>query len=751
MARLNELPASTTDNFEILRRKFLRQNRDIARINSNQSLRIRALENECARLLSENLDLRGQILRLEKEAENNSSQRIADHALEIKARLEAQLADWGSMLATLGVEPPSKRRSPKGRRFARPRENASRSPTQRRIRLDTITDAEALALREGRLPPIQENKSYPRATMNSEEIMALCSEAADSSNSPDLGPPPVSRFVEDEPSKPESPSNKTGIQWLQSEAEEISKASENRPIPRLDYGQKAASNTEAKQETQAVVVKETKPETEATPIPKPPPLISTVKAGAKRKFGDENDRPKAAVVPAGKENEISAESGKALPARDLQKKRNIKDISARLEKAAGTRTPLSVKSTNEDISSPRKVASKAQAQIPDASKPATSTRGHHDPKNALATEGRIKAEKSLPRIDVQISATADTGPLPETTDIVISEPNTPLPAEPPLISPATPGSRSGPVHDTPPPADISLTGEISRPSRRARAAISYAEPNLRDKMRRPTKELFDAVAGEGKFSHRASTSAAPVPASTGKVPGSADSSHPLTSAGELHRDSIMMSPLAQKDRSPETLPNSVVLERRKRPSVTDSSNRESLAPAPDGPGDLSSSHPARSKNSGPARAEKHNTDISSVPDIYDFGSSSIISEPPADDAESTTKAANTSTTTTTNARSSSSSRNGRRVSTATRDDKTSSSSSSSVTTEVMPPTTKSKLSSSTNSRKRASMLPPRKTPMILDDDGDAEDESAADTSSEIISKESSSARDRVSRRRSMLL
>lgn len=37
----------------------------------------------------------------------------------------------------------------------------------------------------------------------------------------------------------------------------------------------------------------------------------------------------------------------------------------------------------------------------------------------------------------------------------------------------------------------------SRPSRRQRAVVSYAEPNLRDKMRRPTSELIDAVGGHG--------------------------------------------------------------------------------------------------------------------------------------------------------------------------------------------------------------------------------------------------------------
>lgn len=37
----------------------------------------------------------------------------------------------------------------------------------------------------------------------------------------------------------------------------------------------------------------------------------------------------------------------------------------------------------------------------------------------------------------------------------------------------------------------------SRPSRRQRAVVSYAEPNLRDKMRRPTSELIDAVGSHG--------------------------------------------------------------------------------------------------------------------------------------------------------------------------------------------------------------------------------------------------------------
>ena len=60
--------------------------------------------------------------------------------------------------------------------------------------------------------------------------------------------------------------------------------------------------------------------------------------------------------------------------------------------------------------------------------------------------------------------------------------------------------------DTPPPSDLtSLTpGALglnaeTRPSRRPRAAVSYAEPSLRGKMRRSTKEFTDAVVGEDRF------------------------------------------------------------------------------------------------------------------------------------------------------------------------------------------------------------------------------------------------------------
>ena len=154
---------------QTVRKKFLRQNRDIARVNSAQSLRIRSLEGECGRLLSDNLTLNGRILELERDLEESrEAQRIADHALEIKAKMEAQLREWSAMLGGLGVERAAKRHapsSPGGTTVARGRVSMNRSPAAKQRPRDSRSSAEMAALQEGKLPPIQENTTYPRRTM----------------------------------------------------------------------------------------------------------------------------------------------------------------------------------------------------------------------------------------------------------------------------------------------------------------------------------------------------------------------------------------------------------------------------------------------------------------------------------------------------------------------------------------------------------------------------------------------------------
>jgi len=138
----------------------MRQNRDIARANSTQSLRIRNLENETSRLLAENLGLREQILRLQNELDQGNPQRVVEHTGAIKLQLEEKLLELGTLLASLGDAPRPKKISTREHARASP----SRSPEQTR-RSNLYTSNEAIAGQEGRLPAILENKSYPRRTL----------------------------------------------------------------------------------------------------------------------------------------------------------------------------------------------------------------------------------------------------------------------------------------------------------------------------------------------------------------------------------------------------------------------------------------------------------------------------------------------------------------------------------------------------------------------------------------------------------
>lgn len=82
------------------------------------------------------------------------------------------------------------------------------------------------------------------------------------------------------------------------------------------------------------------------------------------------------------------------------------------------------------------------------------------------------------------------------------------PEKPPIadvFSPPPLSSSERPIaKDTPPPIDLSSNTNsigvepVGRVARRARAVVNYAEPSLTTKMRRPTKELVDAVGKDGR-------------------------------------------------------------------------------------------------------------------------------------------------------------------------------------------------------------------------------------------------------------
>ncbi|KAF3766121.1 hypothetical protein M406DRAFT_68494 [Cryphonectria parasitica EP155] len=714
MARLNEPPVST-DALETLRRRFLRQNRDIAKINSAQSLRIRSLESECGRLLSDNLALNSRILELENELkEYKGAQRIADHALEIKTRMEAQLIEWGAMIQGLGVEPAAKRHvsmSPGGTKTSRQRHSADLSPAAKRRPRDSRSAEEAARQEEGRLPPIHENKTYPRRTMryvgaqhgraglsepanmqdSHAELVAICTDAEDTNDSPDLGPPPTSRYVEEDPIKIDSPSRSTSVLETSPKIRRETLAPpESPPQLKLDPKKRPILPTEA---ATATSPEPTKPAADA-------PALPLVKAGSKRKFGDENYEIQAAA-----KSGVDKENGDSklllddpLATTDLKSRAsgNAKGLSSHKNGAKNgrgvgrPRKPLADKTTNDDLVSPKKTIKVATI---DNLKKATT--------ESERTVAPLKKKRVVP-IKLPIPH------LPAPTAVnPPEEPATPS-ADPGIVFPETPETKSVEANpgDTPPPADISVHGETSRPSRRARPAISYAEPNLRDKMRRPTKELFDAVSGEGKFVRSSSAHPLGVLSSSklkiddessveGSSKQSGDGEKPI--GDRAARRPALLSPLllkeAPKDQPGDYFPDSIITERRRRPSSRQSQLFEQQADP-----------------EGPDGKEKQDET-----DPYEFRSMSPASAQPKENAT-----------------------RGRVTKGMRRSMAGSAGEAADATIKEFRP-----------SRKRASMAAPRKTSMLecpLDEDSSFE-ASGDPTKAE----PSSSLKDRVSRRRSMML
>ncbi|KAF9870141.1 shugoshin [Colletotrichum karsti] len=496
MARLNEPPVSA-DSIDTLRRKLLRQNRDLAKANAAQLVKLRNVEADFARSLSENLRLHGRIIELEKELDDNNARRVADHALDIKSRLEAQLLECMGRRSSRASLPP-------------------RSPPRRRPPRELLKEAGAQAQDDDRLPTITENKSYPRATLDREQILALCSEAADTSatadttDSPELGPPPMSRFVDSEAVDIGSPSQPTDYPEPEPTSYSSPVASPSpspAPAPTVRSTLKTDKNIIVRPDPTPVVenVDPEKPRPKETPIMPPAVPQMSAKAGSKRKYSIGED--------AGKTSQTTAESPKSregaerpIIGRERQSGKTLKELAhirretrERTTAPINTRKPLAAKSTNDDVTSPIKNTKAAACEgktMADKPKPrAASQRAAQKIREAEAEDEMVSA--------VEVTIAAPSSPAPVVDVLPSTEP---VPLEAALLSPASPAPTSrlslSSVRDTPPPAEISSHGETSRPSRRARSAVSYAEPNLRDKMRRPTKELYDAVSGQTRYLQR---------------------------------------------------------------------------------------------------------------------------------------------------------------------------------------------------------------------------------------------------------
>ena len=127
-------------------------------------MRIRNLECEVSRLLGENVTLREETIKLQAEVERTTSKYVLEEVDSAKERLEAKLLELGNLVRGLGNVQQAAQVRHRQQRKSTNHSPPKRSPDQK-IWKNALSFSEALGGAEGRLPPIVEDKYYPRRTL----------------------------------------------------------------------------------------------------------------------------------------------------------------------------------------------------------------------------------------------------------------------------------------------------------------------------------------------------------------------------------------------------------------------------------------------------------------------------------------------------------------------------------------------------------------------------------------------------------
>ncbi|EXJ59436.1 uncharacterized protein A1O5_12061 [Cladophialophora psammophila CBS 110553] len=497
MAKLNDPPNPPVESFESLKRRFIRQNREIARVNSSQSQRIRNLETEISRLVAENISLREQAIAAQAEAERwRATSSVNAEILDMRDRLNRKMAEVSELLIEMGNLPEKAARE--GRRKSRLVRSTMSATTEQEWR-SRQSIREALAQErsdpyDGRLPAIQEDKLYPRRTLETAEMTALREEAAmqQASDSPELGPPPVAHF--------DVVSDPLGLDSART-SEDENGGEEVMQLPSL-------LERRRKRRTSTLIHDLPTEETSGPDAPSTRPNPQLLKSGAKRKLDVSELEDPTPQQPLNENddfvfhrrqeiwNNATVNSKKTSrftrpPGRDSGDATDFVKQSSPQKPASGTRKILAPKSTN----SPAKRRLQVSEKLKDDRDP--------QQKHPIIKPTRQKDPPAHVVIECPVEASNDH----EEKEI---PPKTPAVEAGDILSPISTEPSSRTSHQTKEAAVLNsvedvLSGSIGRGSRRSRPQISYAEPNLRDKMRRPGKGLVGAVEGIEKQKENASS------------------------------------------------------------------------------------------------------------------------------------------------------------------------------------------------------------------------------------------------------
>jgi hypothetical protein len=393
------------------------------------------------------------------------------------------------------------------------------------------------------------------------EIQDIFSDpAADNTDSPDIGPPPVSQFINEDPVKIDLPTKSD------TNKEGNSEIDPTRSI-NLEQRRKRRDSTAPPEQKRASRF-------EPGPSQSGREVAQSLKTGAKRKLstrededGTNNAKPtetspddfkytrRTIEEQSQPKTSGAAEKQTSKTQREFAVARGVHREKTSSATPLNTRRALGPKTANTDVvNSPKKNPKQVLSDDISSEKGEIVKKDH--------SKERPRERKAVP---LRIKSTSE--PIVTTTNI---DPEPETPAAPDLFSPPASGSSAirAESRDTPPPPDLGPGIEGQRPSRRARGSVSYAEPNLRDKMRRPTKELVDAVTGEGKAQRLSIVKLeSDAPTTTRKIkeePEADDAWKTMPSTSMVSEYS--KSPLVDKVNSREAMPGSLAVQRHRRRS-----------------------------------------------------------------------------------------------------------------------------------------------------------------------------------------
>ncbi|KAI9664811.1 MAG: hypothetical protein M1821_006259 [Bathelium mastoideum] len=479
MARLNEAPPPT-ESVEALKRRFLRQNRELAKNNSIQSLKISALETETSRLIAENATLREEILHLQSRLDDGHAIHLGRFS-DIRNNLEARIGEINALVADLGALQKCTSGDEKS--------NAPGALLEGHARAVRPPKPDAEADQEGKLPTIDEDKCYPRRTLGPDDIQGL--RLSDQTNeSPDIGPPPVAHFECDDPIKFEPRQTKT------EQSSAMSPHDENTFLPANLETRKKRRESNTMFDSRRIHVFESSSPEKAT-HPRSPPAAQelnnskpTLKAGAKRKLSSRDTTSETATKLEDFHYVRKTGSDPEATPRDNEVHRKL--VSSNTDKSGVAQTStrdrkvLGHKSTN--LSPLKSVTVSANEKI------------RKEDMESLQPMNASTEKVASPREPIVTLSSKRT----DSVDAPTQPPKTPAITD--LISPtSTTTSTVGlDPRDTPPPSELRSGDTLqngsgaTRTARRARSQVNYAEPNLISKMRRSGKGLVDAVANGEK-------------------------------------------------------------------------------------------------------------------------------------------------------------------------------------------------------------------------------------------------------------